>query len=48
MYEIGQKENNAVAKVIRSGKMFRYHAGGECERFEKRYAKYLNAKNVGV
>ena len=43
MYEIAQKEIDAVAKVIRS-----YHAGGECERFEKRYAKYLNAKNVGV
>jgi len=48
MFEIGSKEIDAIAKVIRSGKMFRYHPGGECERFEKRYAKFLGVRHVCV
>jgi len=46
MYRIGQKEIDAVAKVMTSGELFRYHKGGECERFEKRYAEYLRVKHV--
>ena len=46
MLEVGQKEIDAVAKVIKSGKMFRYHAGGQCERFERRYAEILGVKHV--
>jgi len=46
MYRIGQKEVDAVARVLLSGKVFRYGIGGECDRFEKRYAKYLGVKYV--
>ena len=49
MYRIGQKEVDAIAKVILGGKMFRYgKLGSECERFERRYAKYLGVKHVGM
>jgi len=40
MHKIGQAEIDAVARVIRSGKIFRY-AGGYCERFEKNWGKKL-------
>ena len=46
MYVIGEEEIEAVAKVIRSGKLFRYGHGDECETFERRYAEYLGAKHV--
>lgn len=46
MYRVGQKEVDAIAKVLLSGELFRYHPGGECERFERRYAKYLGVKHV--
>ena len=46
MYRVGQKEVDAVAKVLLSGKLFRYGVGGECERFERRYAKALGVKHV--
>ena len=46
MYEAGEPEINAIAKVIRSGKLFRYMEGSQCARFEERYAKFLNVKHV--
>ncbi|MEN6400864.1 MAG: aminotransferase class V-fold PLP-dependent enzyme, partial [Armatimonadia bacterium] len=46
MYRVGQKEVDAIAKVLLSGDLFRYHIGGECTRFEARYAKYLGVKSV--
>jgi dTDP-4-amino-4,6-dideoxygalactose transaminase len=46
MYRVGQKEVDAVAKVLLSGKLFRYHKGGECARFEERYAEALGVKHV--
>lgn len=46
MYRVGQKEVDAIAKVLLSGDLFRYHIGGECTRFESRYAKYLGVKSV--
>jgi len=46
MYRIGQKEADAVAKVLLSGKMFRYGQGGQCARFEKRYARFLGVDHV--
>ena len=46
MYRVGQKEADAVAKVLLSGKIFRYNIGGECGRFERRYAKLLGVKHV--
>ena len=48
MYRAGQKEIDAVAEVIRSGKLFRYREGGECARFETRYAETLGAKYVCI
>jgi dTDP-4-amino-4,6-dideoxygalactose transaminase len=46
MYRVGEKEFEAVRKVLLSGKLFRYHTGGECERFEKRYAAYLGVEHL--
>lgn len=37
MYRIGQPEINAVAKVIRSGRLFRYMKNSKCARFEQRW-----------
>jgi dTDP-4-amino-4,6-dideoxygalactose transaminase len=46
MYRAGQREIDAIAKVINSGKLFRYGADCECGRFEKRYAEMLGVKYV--
>ncbi len=46
MYEIGQEEIDAVARVVRSGRLFRYHEGGECERFETRWAEHLGVRHA--
>jgi len=47
MLRVGQKEADAVAKVLLSGKIFRYgKLGGQCGRFERRYAKYLGVEHV--
>jgi dTDP-4-amino-4,6-dideoxygalactose transaminase len=46
MYRVGQKEVDAIGKLLLSGKLFRYGYGGECDRFEKRYAKFLGVKHV--
>ncbi len=43
MYVAGQEEIDAIARVIRSGALFRYGVGGECDRFEERYARYLGS-----
>jgi dTDP-4-amino-4,6-dideoxygalactose transaminase len=48
MFRIGQPEIDAVAAVARSGKLFRYTKGGQCERFEKRYARFLGVKHVAT
>jgi len=46
MYRVGQKEVDAIARVLLSGKIFRYGIGAECRRFERRYAKFLGVKHV--
>jgi dTDP-4-amino-4,6-dideoxygalactose transaminase len=46
MYHVGEEEIDAIARVIRSRKLFRYTDGSECARFEKRYAKFIGAKHV--
>ena len=46
MLRVGQKEADAIAKVLMSGKIFRYHIGEQCARFERRYARYLGVKYV--
>jgi dTDP-4-amino-4,6-dideoxygalactose transaminase len=48
MYIAGEEEIEAIAKVIRSGKLFRYRDESECERFEKRYAKHLGVKEFAL
>lgn len=46
MYRVGQKEIDAISKVLLSGKIFRYGASDQCHRFESRYGRYLGAKHV--
>jgi len=46
MFRMGQSEIDAFAAVVRSGKVFRYMKGGECERFEKRWARFLGVKHA--
>jgi len=48
MYLAGEEEIEAIAKVIRSGKLFRYRDDSECERFEKRYAKHLGVSEFAL
>ena len=45
MYRIGKEEMDRVARVIQSGKLFRYGSEGECSIFEKRFAQMLNVKH---
>jgi len=48
MYEIGQEEIDAVARVIRSGQLFRYRGGegGECDQCEQELAKKMGADHA--
>ena len=48
MYIVGQEEIDAIAAVIRSGALFRYGIGSECDRFEQRYAEYLGTGHVAL
>ncbi len=48
MYIVGEEEIAALTKVLREGKLFRYGIGGECDRFEERYAKYLGVKHFAL
>ncbi|MCP4380844.1 MAG: DegT/DnrJ/EryC1/StrS family aminotransferase [Hyphomicrobiales bacterium] len=48
MYVVGEEEIEALANVIRSGKLFRYEDDSECERFERRYADYLDVRHTGL
>ena len=48
MYQIGEEEIEAIARVIRSKALFRYGVGHECETFETRYAKYLGVKHFAL
>jgi dTDP-4-amino-4,6-dideoxygalactose transaminase len=48
MYIAGQEEIDAIARVIRSQALFRYGIGNECDRFEQRYAKYLDVKHFAL
>jgi dTDP-4-amino-4,6-dideoxygalactose transaminase len=45
MYRIGQPEVDAVARVVKSGKAFRYGIGNECTRFEERYSRMLGVRH---
>lgn len=48
MYEVGEAEIEAIARVIRSGRLFRYGEGSECARFEERYAAYLGVRHFAL
>jgi dTDP-4-amino-4,6-dideoxygalactose transaminase len=48
MYAAGEEEIEAIARVIRSGGLFRYRDGSECDRFEARYADHLGVKHVAM
>ncbi len=48
MYKVGEAEIEALARVIRSGALFRYGVGHECERFEQRYAAWLGVKHFAL
>jgi dTDP-4-amino-4,6-dideoxygalactose transaminase len=48
MLKIGQEEADAVARVIQSGKIFRYDKDGECGKFERRYGEFLNVSHVAL
>lgn len=48
MYLAGEEEIEAIARVIRSGKLFRYREDSECERFEKRYAQHLGVSEFAL
>jgi len=45
MYTVGDEEAAAIAAAIRNKALFRYGVGGECDRFEARYAGYLGVKH---
>lgn len=48
MYYYGQEEIDALANVIRSGVLFRYHEGSQCEKFESRYSNFLGVKHFSL
>ncbi len=48
MYKVGEEEIEAIARVIRSGKLFRYWDGSECARFESRYAQVLGVAHFDL
>ncbi len=48
MYTIADAEIEAVARVIRSRKLFRYMEDSECARFEARYAKYVGVDEFAL
>ncbi len=41
MYRIGELEISRLRTLFESGKIFRYGQGGECDRFEQRWAEHL-------
>lgn len=43
MYRIGEAEVKRIQQLFDSGKIFRYGQGGECDRFEKNWSRYVGA-----
>lgn len=48
MYAAGEEEIEAIARVIRSGSLFRYGKDSECDRFEARYAAHLGVEHFAL
>ena len=44
MYRMDKKEVDRISGIVGSGRLFRYGTGGECEKFERRYAERLGVK----
>ena len=45
MYRIGQAEIKQLQKLFDSGAIFRYGSGGECDRFERNWARYVGVEH---
>ncbi len=45
MYRIGESEIKRLRTLFESGKIFRYGMGGECDRFERSWAKHVGAEH---
>ena len=45
MYRIGEAEIKRLRRLFESGKIFRYGHGGECDRFEAGWSKYLGVEH---
>lgn len=48
MYIVGDEEIAALTRVLSERKLFRYGIGGECDRFEQRYAEWLGVKHFAL
>ena len=48
MYKVGEREIEAIARVIRSGALFRYQEDSECARFETRFANSIGTKHFDL
>lgn len=46
MYRVGQKEIDAVARLLKSARLFRYGEGGRCEAFERQWARRLGVRHA--
>jgi dTDP-4-amino-4,6-dideoxygalactose transaminase len=45
MYRIGEAEVRRIRRLFESGRIFRYGMAGECDRFEKNWARYVGVKH---
>ena len=45
MYRIGQAEIKQLQQLFDSGAIFRYGSGGECDRFERNWARYVGVEH---
>ena len=45
MYRIGEAELKRIEGLFESGNIFRYGSGGECDRFEKAWARYVGSEH---
>ena len=45
MYRIGQAEIKQLQRLFDSGAIFRYGSGGECDRFERNWARYVGVEH---
>ena len=48
MYRIGDAEVRRIERLIKSGRLFRYGKGGECERFEAAWARHLGIRYARI